>query len=87
MQFCRSFSPAQLRLTAGTGRLSRRHYYQEVRTAIVVLYIPLARAAVAGIAGKAPVSAARYCRITDNTVASPLGLKSGSLMANHHLSI
>ena len=55
MQFCRSFSPAPLRLAAGTGRLSRRHYYQEVRTDIVVLYIPLARAAVAGNAGETPV--------------------------------
>ena len=58
MQFCRSFSPAQLRLAAGTGRLSRHHYYQEVRTDIVVLYIPLARAAVAGNAGEAPAEPA-----------------------------
>ena len=48
--------------------------------------MPLVRTAMAEIAGNAPMSVAQYCRITDNTVETPLGRKSDSLIVNHRLS-
>ena len=69
---------APLRLAAGTGQLSRRHCYQEVRTDIVVLYIPLARAAVAGNAGEAPVKPELVLSdARTSPVAGPLGHNHG----------
>ena len=70
----RSGVAAQLRLAAVLGQCSRGHHYQEVRAAIVVLTLPLARAAVVGNAGEGPAKPASTLSGRPTTVAARLGL-------------
>ena len=78
MHVHRGCAAAPLWLAADTGWLSRRHYYQEVRTATVVLCIPLARAAMAGNAGETPVKPELVLSdARTSPVAGPLGHNHG----------